>query len=334
MERIVKGYWDCPYCDQKGIDGLTKHCPGCGHPQDQDTKFYLKEEKVYVEEEKAKQYGQGADWTCSYCDSLNRYDRDTCSNCGAPREENKGSYFDNQNKTPAPAPKPPVKPSFNYKLLLAILAVVAFFVILFMPKNKAATIAEKSWERTTNIESYETVKESDWDLPDGGRLYDQQNEIHHYDQVLDHYETVQVQKSRQVVTGYDTEYHYRDNGDGTFTEYTTDVPIYSTEYYYEDEDRPVYISVPRYQTKYYYEIERWIYKETLEAHGKDDTPYWPERELKNNERLVQDKQKYTIVFNSDKKRYEQTFSESVWSQYKVGDKVDIKVQMGNVEINR
>ena len=48
MSRIVKGYWDCPYCGNKGISGLEKRCTACGHSQDEGTKFYLKEQKEYV----------------------------------------------------------------------------------------------------------------------------------------------------------------------------------------------------------------------------------------------------------------------------------------------
>ena len=98
MGKIVEGYWDCPYCENKGISGLEKHCTACGHPQDEGTKFYLKSEKVYVDENKAKNYGKGADWTCAYCGSMNKHDATKCVSCGADREESTGDYFENVKK--------------------------------------------------------------------------------------------------------------------------------------------------------------------------------------------------------------------------------------------
>ena len=92
-KRIVEGLWDCKYCDTKAIGGLTKHCPGCGHPQDEDTKFYMGEKKNYLEEELASQYGQGADWVCEYCGSLNRFHYKYCANCSSPKETAEKDYF-------------------------------------------------------------------------------------------------------------------------------------------------------------------------------------------------------------------------------------------------
>lgn len=110
-ERIVEGLWDCKYCDTKGIGGLTKHCPRCEHPQDDDVKFYLGEKKNYVDEDLAKEYGQGADWICPYCNSLNRVHFKYCSNCGAEKESSEKDYFSNQEKEPEikPEPSPPKK---------------------------------------------------------------------------------------------------------------------------------------------------------------------------------------------------------------------------------
>lgn len=57
-----------------------------------------------------------------------------------------------------------------------------------------------------------------------------------YIDVIDHYEDIEVQKSRQV-WDHD-EVTVVDNGDGTFSEVTQ--PVYRTEYYTETERRPVY----------------------------------------------------------------------------------------------
>ena len=41
MGKLVEGLWDCPFCDNKRIRAGQKTCPNCGHPQDENTKFYM-----------------------------------------------------------------------------------------------------------------------------------------------------------------------------------------------------------------------------------------------------------------------------------------------------
>lgn len=41
--RIIKGYWDCPYCEEKDIDGLVDYCPKCGVHKPEDVKYHLPE---------------------------------------------------------------------------------------------------------------------------------------------------------------------------------------------------------------------------------------------------------------------------------------------------
>ena len=61
--------------------------------------------------------------------------------------------------------------------------------------------------------------------------------------VIDHYETVEVQRSRQVIDHYETYYTYSDNGDGTFVQTPHERPVYTTEYYTESVQKPVYRKV-------------------------------------------------------------------------------------------
>lgn len=64
-----------------------------------------------------------------------------------------------------------------------------------------------------------------------------------YETVIDHYETVEEQRSRQVIDHYETYYTYADNGDGTFSETPNERPVYTTEYYTETVEKPVYKQV-------------------------------------------------------------------------------------------
>ena len=51
MGKLVEGLWDCPFCDNKRIRAGQKTCPSCGHPQDENTKFYMPDEIKYVSDE-------------------------------------------------------------------------------------------------------------------------------------------------------------------------------------------------------------------------------------------------------------------------------------------
>lgn len=109
-ERIIKGYWDCPYCDSKDIDGLVDDCPNCGRHKPENVKYHLKgkhvqENKIYntsqvnesdvlsteelhsagISEEECD--GNHKEWVCSYCNSLNNWADDICTSCGSPKEE-------------------------------------------------------------------------------------------------------------------------------------------------------------------------------------------------------------------------------------------------------
>lgn len=98
MGRIIEGYWDCKYCDSKGISGSIRECPNCGHPRDDTVKFYLKDEKKYVSEEKAKTINKNPDWICPYCNCLNSDNNETCVSCGSPRTKENLNYFENHEE--------------------------------------------------------------------------------------------------------------------------------------------------------------------------------------------------------------------------------------------
>ena len=340
-KKLVEGLWDCPYCGAKGISGLKKHCPACSHPQDEGTKFYVGEEVSYIDEEKAKDYGNGADWTCAYCGSLNKHDQDNCSNCGAPREDNKGDYFDNQEHNAEKAAKLEkehqavgigVKKKSNGRgAIIGVIAIVLILLMVFlmMPKSSTAEVTAKAWDIEQEIEQYGTVEEEGWELPDGATVLDSSMEVHHYEQVLDHYEDVEVEKSRQVLDHYDTETSYVDNGDGTFSEETSEVPVYVTEYYTEWEEEPVYVDEPVYQPYYLYIVDKWSYERSVITSGTTDDPVVGEVTLSSNEREGQLIENYCLTFEG-KKTYEVYVDYDTFMNYNVGDSAKITVKSGTV----
>lgn len=206
-------------------------------------------------------------------------------------------------------------------------------VNFFIPKEQSLVVTETNWERVIEIQEYKTVKESDWSVPNGGRLYDTRSEIHHYDQVVDHYETVEEQKSEQYISGYESVVTgTRDLGNGYFEEITENRPVYSTRYWTETHEEPVYKSVPVYQTKYYYEIERWVHKENEKTNGINNEPYWAEISLKENEREGVKKETYKIITeNNKKKTKEYQLDYSDWEKLKAGDEIKAKISAGNIK---
>ena len=83
MPNLVMGYWDCPFCGNKGNRGDVSNCPACGRARG-DVQFYVKdyqegqnlrEEELgqfeQLDEEKAQSFSKNPDWYCSFCNSLN-----------------------------------------------------------------------------------------------------------------------------------------------------------------------------------------------------------------------------------------------------------------------
>ena len=351
-DRIVMGYWDCPFCDRKKIEGTKRVCPECGNPRGSETKFYMDRDNVVaLSEAEAKDKGKGADWLCPYCDKLNPVDVEFCIGCGAPKEESKKDYYSmnndtanngrtdsqsvnlistnngsNKNATTHAVNKSTGSSSNRNKhkrfgIIAAVLMVLLVMVGIFRPRTKTFNCTDVSWNSTINIEAYETVNESDWSLPSGGRLQYTREEVQSYVSVIDHYET--VTKTRTVQSGSHTEYDYVDNGDGTFKEVSRTVPDYTQETYTEEE--PVYRQDPIFATKYYYEIEKWIQKRKVEKSGNDHTITWGDVNLAENEREgTRSTECYVYGWFKKGKNKKIKVDESMWNRIEKGRSYRVK----------
>lgn len=300
-------------------------------------------------------------WECSYCGSMNKKTEFECVQCGAPRLENNkhtssvhnvddSSYLDNSSDSKdmgnniLPEKQSGINNLKKYvqdnltKLLgsagiflLAVLAIIGI-VWLVTPKEKTIEVNETNWKYTVDVQDYKTYQESDWSIPSGGRLLYSQQEIRSYKQVLDHYETKTRTYTEQVLDHYDTNYYYTDNGDGTFTEHSSDTPVYRTETKTETYEEPVYRDEPVYDTKYYYEIERWKYARSVVATGNDKKPYYGELNLASNERESTKHQYYSltgyVVEDEETKTFE--LSSDQWEQIMAGDVVKCKTSLENI----
>ena len=351
MSKLVMAYWDCPVCGNKGIRGDVTNCPSCGRARG-EVQFYMKgytegetreenerSDVEYLDEEQAKYVSKNPDWYCSFCNSLNSDNAEFCSNCGSSRADSEANYFEmlqkkKEREAAETAAQPQVsssqqKPSRSPMkvLLVVLLAIIALF--MWLNGNKTSgdlTVTSLQWARNINIEENRMYQESGWELPAGAEQTDARSELHHYDSVLSHYESVEVQRSRQVVDHYETYYTYTDNGNGTFTEVPHERPVYTTEYYTETVQQPVYQQIPRYQTKYYYNIWRWTPSRDVTASGEDHNAFWPEVELGENEREGQRTEAYTFTVEHRKnKGAPETYrlAESDWMNINVNDNLFI-----------
>ena len=361
MGKLVMGYWDCPFCGSQGIRGDIVNCPSCGRARG-DVKFYMKDHTEgqtreqgdtgdieYVDEEKAKTINRNPDWYCSFCNSLNSDNAQFCSNCGASRESSEANYFDMLKKKEArEAAMAPSQPTAQAQaqtradpkskrglifLLVAVVAIVGLF--LYMNGNKTTgdlTVSGLSWERNIQIEENIQYSESGWSLPDTASLTSQRQEIHHYDSVLDHYEDVEVQRSRRVLDHYETYYTYNDLGNGNFEQVENQRPVYETEYYTETVQQPVYVQVPRYATKYYYTIWRWTPTRVVTASGTDQNAAWPEPELGEQERAGDRSEEYCFTVQ-DPKGQSTTYrlAESDWRNLSVGSALSITAKRSGAD---
>ena len=81
-------------------------------------------------------------------------------------------------------------------IISSIFLLIFSLIFLIIPKETTLFVNEKRWERSIEIEEYKTVREDAWHIPDGGRLVYETSEVHHYDQVLSHYETITEEKMK------------------------------------------------------------------------------------------------------------------------------------------
>jgi hypothetical protein len=215
---------------------------------------------------------------------------------------------------------------------VAVLILGILGLLLFRTEEIPVTVDSVYWERTVQIEALETIVEEDWELPEGARLLDQREEIHHYDQSIVGYETKQRQVSEQVQVGERTYVcGQNDLGNGFFEDVECTEPVYETQTRTETYEDPIYEQIPVYRTLYRYEIDRWVDSRLARASGSDLQAYWPETDLAEREREGERDQSYQIVFvDDDGERYEMDFEEDEWLTFERRARYKLKVnQLGD-----
>lgn len=329
--------WLCSYCGTFNPDA-KQNCISCGHAREDSDVNYFEHHKM----NSSKEHHDETDSFHTEDDSRSAFSSDE-----ADKEDDTFVDFEDDTKNTGNPDLSEENPTVGKiknlisvgrnrlseiskpKLLicLATIAVVIFSIIaIAIPRTETMKVENIIWEYSMDIEKYQTVNESDWYLPDNARLQRQQREIHHYESVIDHYETKSREVSEQVIVGYEeVVVGHKDLGNGYFEEITSKKPIYETRYKTEYYEEPVYRQDPVYKTKYYYEIDKWLYDRTETSTGFDKNTYWPEVELEKDERISDKDSKYFIqVIDEDQKSEKISVKYDEWCEVEIGMEVTVK----------
>lgn len=250
-EPVYEMMWDCKYCGQKKLLGLThRFCAGCGAPQDPASRYFPPEhEKVAVKDHPFV----GADVACPACKQPMSRAAKCCTHCGSPID--KGAEVARRDDVVVGGPPPPAPPKkSNAGLIFGVLGgvlalvLVAGLVMALWKREGLFVVSAKTWERKIEIERFDTGRKTAWcdAAPAGGRELSRKKEQKGTEKVQDG-ETCQMRK--------------KDLGNGTYKEVK--------------ECQPKYVNQPVMAWRCEYEVTDWRSARTLAEKGADDAPRWP-----------------------------------------------------------
>lgn len=322
--------WFCEYCSSYN-PAAAEECLSCGAAKGDKTYSQMRDTTTSSRIQDAD--ANGID------DSGEVSDEERDKQYWERRRRDRERQYGRQS-TAAPTPNAAATPDTNSKMkkrvfgAVGVLALIGLLIWFFMPKSVDMVVSGVSWERHIQIHQFQTVSESDWSVPNGGRVYDQRREIHHYDHILDHYEDYYETVTEQVIDHYKTVKSKRDLGNGKFEITEEKEPVYKTVSRKEKRQRPVYVDVPVYSTKYYYELERWRNNRSVDTSGSDKKPYFGEVTLAKGQppyNVGEEKEsgrsstyKVTGVVDDEEKTFV-VDDESWWNSMSVGDTIHGKV---------
>lgn len=323
MAKKTLGYtelqWTCPNCSALN-PGPEKTCTQCGAPQPKDVQFKQVKGAELIHDEKVKaRVKAGPDIHCPYCGARNPGDAKTCTQCGGDflggeqREHGEvlGAYkkekvqvipcprcgADNletakickqcgasltqevtEEIVPEPSPTPSRQPEKRgipvvFSIIFALLCIGAAVLIFLLTRTEAVigTVDSVSWERSIVIEAITPVEYRDWldNIPLEGEILDCQQEIRSIED--------ESQPNSQEVCG--TPYSI-DTGSG-YAEVVQDC-----EYHVYDDMCT-------------YTVLEWTIIDTISESGIGFFPEWPEPILYEEQRLGEQSEMYTVVFDTD-----------------------------------
>lgn len=344
---VYVGRWDCNTCGYKGILGPKTACPNCGSPRPKGVVFYQAAEKDIVQDpEVLRQAKAGADWKCSYCSGHNKAWEKKCTTCGNPRNAAQGDaslatkeYSLADVPTSGEIPRKRVehpdqiKPKKKSKVGLLIgVGVLVFGLLIFLlgyTKETTVSVASFEWERTIEVEQNREVTKEGWEVPQGGRMINQYRAIHHYDKILEGYET----RTRTVREEVGTEQYVcgtRSLGNGYMEDKYCTRKVYENRE--EEYEEPIYRKEAVYRQKYKYTIYEWTAVNPLLTSGKNHDAQWANTqaiEQDPNQRVRNKRGKY-LVFVKDKKQniHQEEVPLEKWKSYQIGQELKAKEGIG------
>lgn len=309
-EAVYEMMWDCKYCGQKKLLGLThRFCAGCGAPQDPASRYFPPDaEKVAVKDHPCV----GADVYCPACRQPMGRAAKCCTNCGSPID--RGAEVARRNDVvvadPGAFAAPPGAPApkrGSLGVVLAIvggvgaLVVIAVIVVLLWRREGVFEVTAREWRRDVAIEVLDLGKKTAWcdERPAGAREIARHKEARGTKKVPDG-ETCQTRK--------------KDNGNGTYKEVR--------------ECTPKYKDVPETADRCDFEIEQWRTARTLTEKGTAPPPRWPVVTIARPgscvgcEREGARTETYTVTLRDAKTSAPAscTVSEQRWNELAVGSK--------------
>ncbi len=316
--------WDCPRCDTPKLLGVThRHCPSCGGPQDATKRYFPPEgEEIAVVDHEFS----GADRTCNNCDTPVSRKAEFCHNCGGNMDgEDKDVALVSEATPPEPAAAPPPAKSGGMGMvvmglggLLAIAVVVGLLVMMFWTREAGGQVTGHAWERSVQIEAFQTVSADDWcsDMPKGA------------------YSVTKSQKkksTKQVKDGETCKTVKVDQGDGTFKKKEECKPKYKDEAVMADFCK--------------YKVDEWAEKSWDKNSGSrvSPAPEWPNPKVTDCKKLGctrvgKKKESYTLkLVEQDDKTSKPTcqLSEKKWAAAKVGAKAVAQIGVtGSVDCSK
>ena len=316
--------WLCDHCGAYNPDE-SEVCKTCGAHRAGNKDYF----DVQSEEE-ARESVNGEDKDKENCNNGNGYDNDYESYNDVKKSENYGLLLQDDVEEE--------KVGFLHRRstliavgIVAVIMLVWGLALMLAPRKTTMEITGFSWSRSFDVEQMQTFHENDWYVPEGGTVTYQQMEIHHYDSVIDHYETETQEVEKERIAYYEYSTNLVDLGNGYFDEETVSTPVYETYYETETYEVPIYRDEPVYEMMYYYDIDRYTYVRTVRTEGIDKSPYWGDDDIAPDERIYDEYETYRIS-GLENDRNETALSAEInydkWEQLEIGDTVRVKVYPG------
>lgn len=349
---------------------------------------------VVKDESMLHKFQAGADWKCKYCDSLEWKVDGSCANCGASQDEKgelKKLELESKPEPPTtesavrrkaprkrsvqrPAAPPAPAPSYDCEIdafnrtdrqsrrnvaagaISAVgLGAIALYLI-FHTVTHPAVVSSTSWTHTVHVERNQVMHHDGWSPPgDAFNVHNEGRKLHHYDHVVDHYDTEQYTYQEacgqncvsipRVCTSIPRTCTSNRNGSATCSgggqSCSGGGQSCSTRYCSRTGSRQVarYRDDPVYRDYYDWDVWEWVFNRNVTASGSDVNPHPPTNEQINlgPKERASETVTLNVVFTDDDDHKAHEYTPKSLGEFQtltVGARRTIKVNaLGSVELS-